>query len=175
MRIKLFITIVLLCLFNKLWSQEILIKGNIIEYQSLFPMEHTAIWFDKDNHCVADNNGDFEIRISDLTSNDTLKINFLSYYDLYITNIPNDKPIVDLGKIPMFVYFTGHSMATFNCRFWNIRCKIKEKKYWKKENERIENYYKEMDKIISYFTYIFRKQTYKIDNHVIDLSKPSDD
>lgn len=163
------------CFIMPLSAQIFVIKGQLIDYRSLTPFEGISVGFNQSNWQETDKNGRFEINANPSDLTDTLKIYNLSYYNLSVINLPSDSLIIDLGTIPLFEYFIGHDMSTFDCRWFDFKCKRNAKKHWRKETKRRQDYYTQMNLIIDYYRFIFRNSSYKIEDHILDLSKPSED
>jgi len=156
-------------------AQDYIIKGQLIDYQTLTPLKNISIGFNEFNLGVTDKNGRFEIIANESDLTDTLKIPMLHYYTIGIINLPRTSRTIDLGTIPLFEYFTGHDMTTFNCGWFDFKCKKNAKKHWKKEAKRRSDYFNRMDVIIDYYRFVFRNSSYKIEDHLLDLSKPKID
>ncbi|WP_321516011.1 hypothetical protein [Marinifilum fragile] len=168
--------IILSCFILPLSAQVFKIKGQIIDYRSLTPLEGVSVGFNQSNWQKTDKNGRFEIKTNSSNIQDSLKLyNLPYYYNLSIINLPNDSLIIDLGKIPLFEYFIGHDMSTFNYRWYHFRRKRHARKHWKKEAQRRQNYFNKMNAIIDYYRFVFRNTSYKIEDHIIDLSTPTKD
>lgn len=135
-------------------------------------MPATSIYIDSLRGVISDCNGNFNLKLDTLSITDTLKIRFISCYDLNFINLPEDTDTIDLGGIPLFYYFPGYDMTDYFCGRFDFACKRRWKKHVEEEKERIFDYYLKQQQIISEFGYIFNHRLYKInlENNCIDLS-----
>lgn len=135
-------------------------------------MPATSIFIDSLRGVISDCNGKFVLRIGNMSKTDTIKIRFISYYDLNFINLPQNKDTIDLGEVPLFYYFPGYDMSDYFCGRFDFACKRRWKKHIKEEKDRILNYYLKQQQIIRDFNYYFDNKLYKInlENHCIDLS-----
>ena len=165
-----YILIILLVTQNS-FSQSTTIRGYIFDYSTNSRMPATSIYIDSLRGEISDCNGNFNLAIENLSKSDTIKIRFISCYDLNIVNLPQDTDTIDLGGIPLFYYFPGYDMTDYFCGRFDFACKRRWKKHSKKEKERIFNYYLKQEQIIRDFDYIFNDKLYKInlENNCIDL------
>jgi len=155
------------------FSQSKIIQGYIFDYSTNSRMPATSIYIDSLQGVISDCNGDFILKVDDLSKSDTIKIRFISCYDLNFINLPQNTDTVDLGGVPLFYYFPGYDMTDYFCGRFDFACKRRWKKHVKEEKDRIINYYLEQEKIIRDFDYIFNDKLYKInlENNCIDLAE----
>jgi hypothetical protein len=153
------------------YSQNILITGKTIDYETRQPMPYTSISIDSTISTTSDKDGNFYLRASKLKQTDTLKIRFLGCFNLNIINLPQDKDTIRFNEIPIFEYFIGNSTADYNCGLFDFKCKRAWKKHLKEENERINNYYLERNAEISRYHFLYDNLIYLINvtNHSISL------
>ena len=155
------------------FSQHRLIIGKVIEYKTQQPYPLVNIFINSAIFDITDNDGNFTIEADSLTSEDTLKVRFLSYFDLNFINFPDNLDTITLHNIPLFEYFTGYDMTDFFCGPLDFKCKRDRRIHLKTENERINNYYFQQNKLIEEYKYRFNNSEYHINlkNHCIDLNK----
>ena len=102
MKLKItFAIIIALLTFQKSFSQDALIKGKIIDYETKTPMPGVTI-LEKNyppNGRISDKDGNFEIKIESDTTH--LEFYFIGCYPIKFMNIPAEKKHIDLGEIKM--------------------------------------------------------------------------
>jgi len=172
-----FISILIFCLIiQNCLSQSKIIKGYTFDYSTNSKLAATLIYIDSLRGVISDSKGDFILRVDNFSQSDTIKIRYISYYDLNLINLTQTTDTIELGGIPLFEYFTGHDMTDYFCRWFDFACKRRWKKHVKEEKERMNNYYLKQDKMIKDYAYTFNGNQYKInlENHCIDLSENND-
>jgi hypothetical protein len=149
-----------------------LIKGNVIDFETKEPMECVSVFIDSLSGISTDSNGFFEFYVSEIKANDVLKIRFIGYYELNFKNLPNSDDTLHLKNIPLFEFSCGISMVEFFCRKYNLICNWKRKKHNKKEKKRIDEYYSERRKIINAYVFQHNGERFIVDfeKNVIDLN-----
>ena len=160
---RLIFTIFLLFFMKSTFSQEILIKGNVIDFETKEPMEGVSVFLDSLTGMNTNIDGFFEFNISEIKENDVLKIRFVGYYELNFMNLPNSNDTLDLRNVPLFEFSSGVSMDEFFCRKNNLICKWKRKKHSKKERKRIDDYYSVRKKIIDSYVFYQNEEKFNID------------
>ena len=153
-------------------AQQYTIKGRILEGQSLSPQPGVDIGFDVKMRTSTNENGEFELVVNEENLNDTLFINFLSYYNLKIVNLPKSKEIY-LGQIPLYEYFFGRPLVHFDCGTFDFKCKQSRKQFWKEYNERRRDYFEKKNLLIGYYRLQLNGEQYAIDvnRHLINLNE----
>ena len=172
-----FIYILIFCLIiQNCFSQSKVVKGYTFDYSTNSRLAATLIYIDTLRGVVSDSNGDFILRVDNLSHSDTIRIRYISCYDLNFINLPQNKDTIELGGIPLFYYFAGYDMTDYFCRWFDFACKRRWKKHVKEENERMNSFYLKQDKIIGDYVYTFNGKQYKInlENHCIDLGEYND-
>ncbi len=152
------------------FSQSYLLKGQILDGQSLYPREGVYIGFNQNLRTITDSTGHFELRCDEHLLNDSLKIYSIFHYKLSIINLPKDS-IINLGQIPLFEYEFGTPLVSFDCGRFDFICNHRRKKYWKKFKKERSELLKKIDPAIGYYRLIYNGNLYSIDvkNHLIDL------
>jgi hypothetical protein len=155
------------------FSQNILITGKIIDYYSGRPMPYASISLDSTLSTTSNHDGTFSLRTSKISQSDTLKIMFISYFELNIINLPSDTNTIRFEVIPLFEYFTGNSMDDYSCGRFDFKCKRAWRKHIKEEKERINKYYSDRNLEISSYDFRFNNKGYiiNVNNHCIDLKQ----
>jgi hypothetical protein len=161
-----------LLIIQNCFSQSITIRGYIFDYSLNSRMPGTSIYIDSLRGEISDCNGDFQLKVDKLSKYDTVKIRFISCYNLNFIDLPQNKDTIDLGGVPLFYYFPGYDMIDYFCGRFDFACKRRWKEHVKDEKDRIINYYLEQNQMIRNFDYIFNNKLYKInlENNCIDLS-----
>jgi hypothetical protein len=85
--------------------------------------------------------------------------------------LPQNVDTIRFNEIPIFEYFTGHSMDDYGCGPFDFKCKRAWKKHIKEENKRNRNYYLDRDAEINRYNFLYNNKIYKINvtNHCVDL------
>lgn len=153
-------------------AQQYTIKGRILEGQTLIPQPGVDIGFDVKMRTSTDENGEFELVVNEEYLTDTLFINFFSYYNLKIVNLPKSKEI-NLGQIPLYEYFFGHPLVHFDCGTFDFKCKQNRKQFWKDYNKRRRDYFEKKNLLIAYYRLQLNGEQYAIDvnMHLINLNE----
>lgn len=165
------ILIILIIDLTSGFSQNILITGKIIDYKTGQPMPITSIFIDSTKSTASNYDGTFNLRTSKIRQSDTLKIRFLSYFDLNIINLPIDTDTIRFSEIPLFEYFVGNSTIDYMCGPFDFKCKRAWKKHVKEESKMINRYYSDKNEEINKYNFLFNGKAYLINvtNHCIDL------
>ncbi|MBI9055458.1 MAG: hypothetical protein JEY96_16670 [Bacteroidales bacterium] len=172
------ILIIIFCFLN-VKSQSILVKGHVIEYKSKKPIGEINIRISdsslNENSVFSDSEtGYFELLLDDRLLLDSLILTGLTNYrPLVITNIPNDKDVINLDSVPMFgeLYWEAIPMWNFQCHPLNIFCKVREFFYGKKIGRNIKRINKEADKNASECIFFYENENYLFDysEYIIEL------
>jgi hypothetical protein len=101
MKYKIIIVAILILLGNqKNFSQNSLVKGKIIDYETNRPMPGaTVVENFPSNGTISGKDGNFEMHIKSNTKQ--LEFNFIGYYPIKFINIPVEKKHIDLGEIKL--------------------------------------------------------------------------
>ena len=98
------ITLVLfvtLLIFQKGYSQDVFIKGKVIDYETTDALQMVKIVPDNNyNLTVTDENGNFELN----GNTHNIRFDIIAYYSLRIINIPIIDEDIDIGEIRMVPY-----------------------------------------------------------------------
>jgi hypothetical protein len=171
-----FIAIMVYCFPLKNFAQPIMIYGKVFEYKSLLPLGLTNIQVLKGPNTFSDREtGEFFLDNNTDSLIDSILITYLGYRPTLLINIPHDRDTLFLNQIPLFETGEDYSMVDFFCGPLNILCKIQERRYWKKENQRVDKIRSEVDKQVNSCRYLLNGKIYKLEIKngfvLIDLSK----
>jgi|WetSurMetagenome_2_1015567.scaffolds.fasta_scaffold37284_3 hypothetical protein len=155
-----------------LFAQNIVIHGNVLDYDTNKPLEGITVILNKDNGTLTDKNGKFQFTVQNITSRDKLRIGFINYFELIFTNLPNKNDTIEFKNVPLFYYFPDElDPISIFCRRFDLVCKWNRHKRMNEEDKRLEPYYKERNRIIESYKYIFCDKVHYINvsKHKIDL------
>lgn len=98
MKYKLLLLVALVLLFNqKVFTQNLTIKGRVIDFEKEKPVIATIIA--GNNGTITNQDGTFETDLS--LGYDWFRISYVGCYTINFINIPTDKELLDFGKIKM--------------------------------------------------------------------------
>jgi len=163
--------------FQTALSQQIVIKGQVFADKTLLPMYVHVAFGDSITTFSNDRTGKFEIVLNERENIDSILLAGLpSFRPLMIKNLPVDNDTIELGLIPIFGEETLIAMVDFFCHPLNLKCKISEKRYFRKKRKKYERIRRESDLRAAQCKYLFQNKVYLFDttDHtiVIDLDKP---
>lgn len=165
-------SLILIVFSASLYSQNIVITGQVFDYDSGEPMTGAAVFMDSHNGTITNENGRFVLQVKNIKSKDILKIGFINYFELGFINLPIETDTILLNNIPLFYYFPDEmNMSSIFCKRFDFICKWKSWRHYQKEAKRVEPYYIKRRKIIEnyYFNFQGKKYSINVDKHTIDL------
>ena len=110
MKYKIIIVAILILMGNqKTFSQNVYIRGKIIDYETNYAIHAVTIVPDSlPNGALSDMNGNFDIK----GNTRKLELSFVGYYPIRFINIPVEKKHIDFGNIKMVANHLGEDVAT---------------------------------------------------------------
>jgi len=171
-----YISILILSLIcQNCFPQSKIIRGHIFDYKTNSRVPGTLIFIDSIRGVISDPSGDFNLKVYNVSKSDTVRIRYISSFDLNII-LPLNIDTIELGGIPLFDDYPGYDMTDYFCKWYDFACKRRWKKHMKQEQERIMKYYLDQKKIFEEYVYYYNGKYYKInlETHCIDLSKRFD-
>ena len=101
MKYKIILVAILILLGNqKIFSQNSIVKGKIVDYETNKPMAGVVVVENLPNNgTISGKDGNFEMHLKSNTKQ--LEINFIGYYPIKIINIPLEKERIDLEEIKL--------------------------------------------------------------------------
>jgi hypothetical protein len=155
-----------------LFAQSIVIHGNVLDYDTNMPLEGIAVIFNKNQGALTDKNGKFQFTVQNINSGDKLRIGFINYFELIFTNLPNKTDTIEFKNVPLFYYSPNElDPISIFCKRFDLACKWNRHKRMKEEDKRLEPYYKERNRIIENYKYMFYDKVFylNVSKHKIDL------
>lgn len=99
MKYRIILVAILILLGNqKIFSQNSLVKGKVIDYETNRPLAGVTVVENlPTNGTISGKDGNFEIHLKSNTKQ--LEFNFIGYYPVKLINIPSEKEHIDLMEI----------------------------------------------------------------------------